>query len=694
MATEQTGLGWYANEDWLMDEAGEIGKISTGANYGYVVVPLTWTSSIIYGVNPNSSVIYVNGYVVSGSYEVRLYLMSRGGGGVTPLFVSQGAFSVNYYAGNNSQERGVNYNSGFDSASGLYCAFYSSDFYNLYTTFTPSIDIIENSGVADYTAAARESLLKITQQGDTTVFSKSVNGYSVVCLCEWNATVGGNTYISPVLISSEQNNTIYTRNTSTPSVPATEHTYQGMTFYMRKAPLDVFDPSATITTDYSVVVLTNPSVGITNDDIFNAIRLASGLGVGYPPQPSDPYGPGGTSEPGISEGTFDTTSDIIVDSNTPTYSFSGTGFSRIYNPSLAQLRALASYLWTDTTFLQTIINHGKQLLENPMEAIISLSLLPCSVPHSTTAEEVKVMYVGTGVDMYPATTQFVDVDCGTLLIDKFYDSALDFNPYTTVSLFLPFIGMVDLDADEVMGRYLQVKYRVDIISGACVAKVFVSDEDGISYSCRYQFNGDCAVSMPLNSADFSGYRAAFIAAATAVTMGTMAAVGGAGGMLDAAMYGGVETASAPGVSETPSTALTVVPQGGALQERVRSVYGEPTQNTAFVDSVNKIADVVTGSMANLVSTVMGGKMHFQHASGFGGNAGMLGIRRPFVVIKRPRMCNPDEYGVYNGRPCQMYLSLGTISGFTQVGNVHLTGIPATIPELNEIAGFLKSGVIL
>ena len=522
--------------------------------------------------------------------------------------------------------------------------------------------------------------------GASTIFDKTTVGYSVVCLCEWNAAAEGDVYISPVLISSDPNYTIYQRNTSTPSVPATEHTYQGMTFYMRKAPLDVFDPSATIITDYSVVVLTNPSAGVTNNDIFNAIRLASGLGVGYPPQPSDPYAAGGTSGPDSGDGTMELITENITRPTAPSFTFADTGFTRIFVPTLSQLKSLAQYLWTDGNFIQFIIDHGiKQFLEDPSQALISLSYLPCSIPHSVDPVDVKILFVDTGVDMYGATTQFVDVNCGSVFINELYGSALDYNPYTKVSLFLPFIGVVDLDTDEVMNKNIYVNYRIDIVSGGCVAQISAGDSISDN-TVLYQFTGDCAINMPFNSADFTGYRAALIGAVETLTLAGAAA--GAGIMASQAGSYYVEqatTASGAADFEFAETYDRYRESMARLAEKRKAPYKEA--QASFKDAAKKTA-------ANTVASVIGSKMAFQHGSGFTGNTGVLGVRRPYVIIKRPDMCNPDEYGTYNGRPSQMYLSLATLSGYTELQSIHLTGIPATNPELSEIGDFLQKGVIL
>jgi len=49
---------------------------------------------------------------------------------------------------------------------------------------------------------------------------------------------------------------------------------------------------------------------------------------------------------------------------------------------------------------------------------------------------------------------------------------------------------------------------------------------------------------------------------------------------------------------------------------------------------------------------------------------------------------------YTGYPSLITEILGDLKGFTIVRNVHLTGIPATEPELQEIEEMLHKGVEL
>lgn len=379
----------------------------------------------------------------------------------------------------------------------------------------------------------------------------------------------------------------------------------------------------------------------------------------------DPYGPMDPSGPGGGGGTFTPSSDPITIPPIPTLTSAHTGFTRIYNPTLDQVRQLANYLWTDTSVIATIWNHIKQFFEDPMDAMICFNIVPVTVPDGGNAN-FALMYIDTGVQMNVAASQFVDVSCGTLELKPYYGSALDYSPYTKISLFLPFIGTVSINTDEVMGRTIGIAYRVDIVSGNCVAYVMV---DG---NALYQYSGNCAINIPFSSADFSTYMGACISIAK---LGATLLSAGSAGIADA--VGGIANDIIQGSGDAPPSAPT----------KENSTPTVTATRASF-------AGLAGQQISNTVSAVMSAKPHIEHSGSFSGNSGYLGVRRPYVIIERPRACMPANYNHYNGYPCMMTLKLGDCTGYTKVQQIYLENVIATNPEISEIVQLLKAGVII
>lgn len=451
-------------------------------------------------------------------------------------------------------------------------------------------------------------------------------------------------------------------------------------------------------------------INYTNTNI-DFINWYNGLSRTVEPEPAeDPYFPGGYSGTGGGGGGQNFGSDVVGFAPLPTLSFADTGFWRIYNPTLSELRSLATYMWTDASFLQTVINHAKQLLENPMESIISLSLVPVHVVQGTP-EIVKVLFISTGVTMGPVTNQFVEVDCGTLAlpVTDQYGAALDFNPYTSIDLYLPYIGQVTIDIDEVMYKTMHCVYRVDVVTGMCVACISVLEgTDGVAgETVLYQFAGHCGIQMPLTSADFSGYVGAIIGA-TKMVAGLAAAGAGAPGIAAGIIgapspqtsrtssvtteNGGGATWSNYATTRNPKTGrqITAATSGGESTVKPRVTARETTHTT----DPPSFGELAMRGAVNTVDGVMGGKMHVEHSGGFTGTSGYIaGVRRPYAIIKHPNQCYPENYSSYKGFPAMIYMSLGDCDGYTEVHDIQINGMSATNPELGELAELLKTGVI-
>ena len=233
-----------------------------------------------------------------------------------------------------------------------------------------------------------------------------------------------------------------------------------------------------------------------------------------PPDPysQDPTNPG--TEPGGGTGTFDGTGDDINIPGLPTLSAVDTGFITLFNPSAAQLKSLANYMWSSGFDLDTF----KKIFADPMDCILGLSIVPVNVPAAGTGT-VNVGNISTGVSMTRAATQYVEVDCGTLNVEEYWGAYLDYDPFTKAEIYLPYIGTHPLAVDDIMAKAVHVVYHIDILSGACTAFVKCGG------SVLYEFIGQCSSSIPITGNDWTNVINGVLTVAGAI--GSMVATGGA-----------------------------------------------------------------------------------------------------------------------------------------------------------------------
>lgn len=84
----------------------------------------------------------------------------------------------------------------------------------------------------------------------------------------------------------------------------------------------------------------------------------------------------------------------------------------------------------------------------------------------------------------------LNIDCGSIQIDETFKSVMDYAPFSRLTIFLPFIGFQELDVSMVMNNVLHVVYTVDVLSGRCLAKLFVVI--GESECCIAEYGGTIA----------------------------------------------------------------------------------------------------------------------------------------------------------------------------------------------------------
>lgn len=368
--------------------------------------------------------------------------------------------------------------------------------------------------------------------------------------------------------------------------------------------------------EYPSVVIPNPSRTETDHDPYSeGGDTGGGSGTGGGP---------GTS----GKDNWDPNSDSNPVPSLPSLSAVDTGFITLYNPTASQLQALASYMWSGLFDLDTY----RRIMADPIDTIIGLSIVPVNVP-SGAAYPVKVGNISTGVSMTKATSQYVEVNCGTITLSEYWKAYLDYSPYTKLSIYLPYIGSQELDIDLVQNKTIGVVYHIDVLSGGCVAYV-TSGGNVIA-----QFSGECAVSIPITSKDLTQ---------TIMNLCQLVA-------------GGIGVVATGGMSSPVSAA---------------GVAGAAT------------------AMANTANNVIASKPSFPKSGNMSGSNGLLAGQHPYIIIERPRQCSPVRQNNYTGYPAYITRTLSTLRGFTQVQDIHIENINCTEEEREEIMKLLREGVML
>ena len=393
--------------------------------------------------------------------------------------------------------------------------------------------------------------------------------------------------------------------------------------------------NAPITGGLQVSPSFNPDVSLDLPDIDmdnyidQVIKILGGSGAGRdvtvePVPEDDPDAPSDTiPASGVTYEPPDTGTGETPPSTLP--SVVPTSLWHIYNPSTAEISALGQWLWAGGFNIDTL----RKILNNPMDCIIGLHAL-YGAPQVSGTDNILLGNVESPVSANIVSSQYTSVDCGSVWLTEYFGNVFDYEPFTQVSMFLPFIGIVKLSVADVMRANIAVKYNIDVFTGACNAQVIIT-RDGAG-GVLYQFGGHCAVEYPITGATYNNLFQSMIS----ISLGAAVLASGAGFPIAA-------------------------------------------------------AGTVASSAA---ATASAWKESIQRSGSFGGNVGAMGSKKPYLIITRPIPEMAINFEEFDGLPANKQVRLDACSGYTKCKEVHLNVPGAYKSELDELERLLRSGVIL
>lgn len=345
---------------------------------------------------------------------------------------------------------------------------------------------------------------------------------------------------------------------------------------------------------------------------------------------TDPYAQGGYIGQDGGGGDWDSTSDTIPVPSVPNINAVESGLITLYLPTHTELYSLSSFLNSNNAMFES----WKAMFGNVKECILGLGIVPVTLTQTqkTLMPSVKIGNISTGLSLYRATVQFVSVSLGTVTLNEYYGSFLDYSPHTQIEIYLPYIGTKTLDADVVMGKTIGVTYLIDIATGMCVANITVNG------TVMYVFSGECMTLIPITNGNYAQILQAHLNCA---------------------------------VSAITNVAKIVASEGAYTPVGAANMVGTTLSNAPDLF-----------------------KPHIQKTGSVSTAAGMLSPQTPYLIITRTKPAIPENQSFYKGYQSFIKATLGNLSGYTEVESVHLSGMSATSEEVDEIVSILEGGFII
>lgn len=327
---------------------------------------------------------------------------------------------------------------------------------------------------------------------------------------------------------------------------------------------------------------------------------------------------------------------------TPSFTRRQQNTNLFYCISPATYMQFIAYLWNGT-----FIDDIAKLTSNPLDAIISAKVYPFSPPaldvdNTIGADSIKlgnIDYTGYG-DVPTVTAEILFADYSPICtfetgldIQPLYNNFLDYAPFTDITLYIPYVGFESVNPYDVMGKNVNVRYVVDFASGLADVYLIATDTEGEERILN-TYQATLGFEIPITGSNRSD-----------VLLNTLT--------------GGINILATIFKSPFQSVGGTVSGITNTLKDMLiypdKSYIGSTSKQMSALYSPNQLS----------------------------------------AIIKRPNAIIGDDFAPLRGRPLGEVRTLGDLTGFTVVDDIHVEGLAsATQDEQTEIERLLKSGVIL
>ena len=138
------------------------------------------------------------------------------------------------------------------------------------------------------------------------------------------------------------------------------------------------------------------------------------------------------------------------------------------------------------------------LTTNPIDCIVSLIRYPFNIPYQLQPLQSYVKLGKTAGSAKGWTTVYISNQInfqGINIFPRFGDCFLDYEPYTTYELYVPFCGTTKIRAADILGHILNLTMLIDLITGSCTAYV-KADQLVIE-----TLQGSCGVQQQISGTD-------------------------------------------------------------------------------------------------------------------------------------------------------------------------------------------------
>jgi len=341
-------------------------------------------------------------------------------------------------------------------------------------------------------------------------------------------------------------------------------------------------------------------------------------------------------------------------------------FLTAYQLESSNLVDIGDFLF-DTSFWSALKNKFEGL-SDPLSMIVSAVEIPFTLGVAPTTFKLGGVEVtdsgGDPILCSKHTGRYLKYSFGSIKLQEVWGTAKDYTN-CDISIFLPYVGMRQIDPDLGVNSVLTLACIIDVWTGDLnymleVNNTTMQNKYYNSSGVPYRWSGNCGNKIPIGKVDPS--TPILNVAASLGSMAIGAAVLGAAGA-------GAGPAVADAITAASNVGATSAAAGGAML--AGGAQG-------FMHQLNNGFSPIAQSSGNISGAL--GYMDFQY---------------PYLVIKRGVPSYPNNWRAEIGAPRYQEFLVSSLSGYTEFAEIHADAVNgASDDEKAMIEDMMKAGVIL
>ena len=355
-------------------------------------------------------------------------------------------------------------------------------------------------------------------------------------------------------------------------------------------------------------------------------------------------------------------------------------FNRYFAITSEEVNDLAEFLSpsSDNVF-DDILNGLKLYGENPMNFMLELMAFPFDITDYTGKQQQEIVFgrrISTGINGDIITDASIVIDLGTCYFRRYHKNFLDYEPYTTAKMYIPYCNEISIPTSVFLGHYINVKLIIDLSTGGCTGVVSkVQDMNGTKPIAVLYTQGQIGVPIPMTGVDNSKW----VDAAMNFCMSTID-----NGIQIGTNMGKIGTTS---ITESTGSSTNKI-TGGSRTFNDSKAFGETKQHKI---SAGGIAGGVLNELGAIYDFVTTPTPLITTGTGIS-YANFFKPQQCYFIVQSAVPMNVSGYANSVGHACMEYRKLHDGDGFIVAHNPNVQPANATSQETSEINALLATGV--